>query len=633
VLLLAVGCSQTSDLDPTGPVAGWPEYGGSKGGGHYSPLRQITKQNIDRLEIAWTYHTGDVATGPGAKSSFQATPILVEDTLYFCTPFNRVVALDAETGVERWSFDPKLDASALYLLNCRGVSFWKDTKRSDGGVCSERIFMGTLDARLIALDRESGTPCEDFGVGGEVDLRSGIGDTAPGEYGVTSPPAVIGDQVVVGTLVLDNMRADAPGGVVRAYDARTGTLRWAWDPKLPSEAELPEGEQIRYRRGTANAWSILSVDPERGRVFVPTGNAPPDYFGGAREGLDHYSSSVIALDAASGELAWRFQTVHHDLWDYDVPAQPTFFDFVGGDGVVPALVQTTKMGHVFFLSRASGEPLFPVEERPVPQGPVPGETLSATQPFPTRPPPLHPAGLQPEDAFGLTPWDRGRCRARIASLRHDGIFAPPGLEGTVLYPGPGGGPNWGGVAIDAERNLLVVNSQRLPFSVRLIPRDESKQAMKWDPAGLSPMAGTPYMVETLPLLSPLGIPCSPPPWGVLTGIDLTSGEIRWEVPLGTTRDLAPFPFWVRLGVPNMGGPIVTASGLVFIAATTDDFLRAFDSTSGEELWKGRLPAGGQATPMTYRLREAGRQFVVIAAGGHGILGTTLGDSLVAFALD
>lgn len=632
------GAESSRDVvpDASEPVAGWPEYGGSKGGGHYSPLAQITRGNVDRLEIAWTYHTGEIATEAGPRSSFQATPILVDETLYLCTPKNRIIALDAASGREVWTFDPGLDSTGLYLFNCRGVSAWSDPLADPSQPCSERIFMGTLDARLIAVDRKTGRACPDFGVAGEVDLRDGIGDVEPGEYGVTSPPAVLGDRIVVGTLVLDNVRTDAPGGVVRAYDARSGVLRWAWDPRGPVDAAT-EGESIsggpRYRRGTANAWSILSVDAERDRVYVPTGNAPPDYFGGLREGLDAFSSSVIALDGTDGALVWRFQTVHHDLWDFDVPAQPALFEFPGEAGTIPALAQATKMGHLFFLDRESGEPIFPVEERPVPQSPVPGEILAPTQPFPTRPRPLHPSRLSPDDAFGLTPWDRAKCRERIASLRHEGIFTPPSLEGTVLYPGPGGGSNWGGVAIDPARGLLLINSQRLPFSVRLIPRDQVDADVTWDPAGLSPMAGTPYLVETLPLLSPLGIPCSPPPWGVLTAIDLASGEVLWEVPLGTTRDLAPFPFWARLGVPNMGGPIVTASGLVFIAATTDDFLRAFDVTTGEELWKGRLPAGGQATPMTYRLGENERQLVVVAAGGHGTLGTTPGDALVAFALE
>ncbi|MBW2270599.1 MAG: pyrroloquinoline quinone-dependent dehydrogenase [Deltaproteobacteria bacterium] len=626
-------CADAPPVDLSGPVAGWPEYGATQGGGHDSALTQITRNNLDRLQVAWSYHTGDVATGPGAKSSFQATPILVEDTLYFCSPFNRVIALDAETGEERWTFDPGVEPDDLYLLTCRGVSAWKDAKRPEGGPCAERIFSGTLDARLIALDRASGKPCRDFGEGGQVDLTVGIGNTEPGEYGVSSPPAVIGDLVIIGTLVLDNLRADAPGGVVRAYDARDGQLHWAWDPIVEAVADSPADPPERYRRGTANAWSILSVDPERNLVFVPTGNAPPDYYGGERDGLDYFSSSVIALNASTGELVWRFQTVHHDLWDFDVPAQPTLFDFRADGAAIPALVQATKMGHLFFLNRATGEPIFPVEERPVPRGGVTGETLAPTQPFPARPPPLHPASLDPNDAFGFTPWDRGKCRDRIAALRHEGIFTPPSLQGSVLYPGPGGGSNWGSVAIDRERRLLIANTSRLPFSVRLIPRAEIDDAGGWDPAGLSPMHGTPYAVETKPLLSPLGVPCSPPPWGVLAAIDIESGEIRWEVPLGTTRDLAPFPFWFAAGVPNQGGPIVTASGLTFIAASTDNFLRAFDTLTGEELWKGRLPAGGQATPMTYRTRADARQFVVIAAGGHGTLGTTQGDSLVAFALE
>ncbi len=630
-MIFACGSGPLSD---SGTIAGWPVYGSDAGGRRHSPLDQITPANVSELEIAWIHRSGDVLDGTTTlgKTSFQATPIVVGDLLTYCTPLDRVFALDAETGEERWSFDPELDVSGLYVINCRGVSYWRDPKARVGAACAERIFLGTLDARLFALDARTGEPCGDFGSHGEVDLTEGVGETQPGEYGVTSPPTVIGDRVVTGTMVLDNRRLDAPGGVVRAYDARSGALVWAWDPVPPG---WPRRGEPGYTRGTANAWSVFSADPERGLVFVPTGNTSPDYFGGWRRGADFYSSSVVALDARDGTVRWHFQTVHHDVWDYDAPAQPVLFDLPGASGRRPALVQPTKLGRLFFLDRETGTPLFGAPERAVPQdGAVPDETLSPTQPFPLRPAPLHPQTLRAQDAFGFTPWDRAACREAIAGLRSDGIFTPPSREGSVQYPGMIGGFNWGSVAIAPERSLLVGNTQRIATRIRLIPRAEFETMFGGHPPafGYEPMEGTPYALERVPLLSPLGAPCNPPPWGTLAAVDLSTGELRWEVPLGTTRDMAPFPLWLPLGTPNLGGPIVTASGLVFIGATTDFYLRAFDIETGEELWKGRLPTSAQATPITYRVRRSGRQLVVIAAGGHGILGTPPSDALVAFAL-
>ncbi len=626
-----------------GPVADWPVYGGDPGGSRHSSLTQITPENVGGLETAWIHRSGDVLDGTTSlgKTSFQVTPIVVGDTLYYCTPRNRVFALDAETGEERWQHDPRVDASAFYVINCRGVSYWLDEQAPSGSVCRERILTGTLDARLLALDARTGAPCEDFGKGGEVDLSEGIGDIDPGEYAVTSPPTIVGDRVVTGSMVLDNRRVDAPGGVVRAYHARTGQLVWDWDPVPPG---APERGEPGYVRGTTNAWSVFSADPERGLVFVPTGNTSSDYYGGHRNGSDHWSSSVVALDAADGSVRWRFQTVHHDVWDYDVPAQPVLLPFPTDGGTRPGLVQPTKTGHLFFLDRETGEPLHPVEERPAPQaGAVAGETLAPTQPHPVRPGPLHPTRLDPADAFGFTPWDRQACRRTLDGLRSDGLFTPPSLEGSVQFPGMIGGFNWGSVAVDRERGLVVGNTQRLATRIRLIPRAEFEQMFDGEPPlfGFEPQGGTPYALERVPLMSPSGVPCNPPPWGTLAAVDVESGELRWEVTLGTTRDLAPRSRWMApfaavlslpLGAPNLGGPLVTASGLVFIGATTDFFLRAFDIEDGEELWRTRLPTAAHATPMTYRVRPDGRQFVVIAAGGHGILGTPPSDALIAFAL-
>ena len=476
--------------------------------------------------------------------------------------------------------------------------------------------------------------CEDFGTRGRVELREGIGDAPNWEYYPTSPPVVVGDVVVIGALVADNLRVDAPSGVVRAFDVRSGELRWAWDPVPPDwEASAAERSGPLYQAGTPNVWSIMSADQERGLVFVPTGNAPPDAYSAVRGGLDHYSSSTVALDAATGRARWHFQTVHKDVWDYDVGSQPTLFQIPGVGGGVPALAQGTKMGHLFLLDRVTGTPLYPVEERAVPGSDVPGESLSPTQPFPTHPPPLHPSRLPSEDAWGFTPFDRGSCEEQIASYRSEGIFTPPSLQGSIQYPGSGGGMNWGGVAIDPERGVLFANQMRAALVVRLVPRDEFESLDPGSvvyPDELYPQAGAPYGLKRHPLLSSFGAPCNPPPWGTLTSVDLRSGEVLWESVLGTTRDAAPWPLWLRYGAPNLGGSIVTAGGLIFIAATLDRFIRAFDARTGEEIWTERLPFTGNSTPMTYRLRPEGRQYLVIAAGGHGW--SESGDALTAFAL-
>jgi quinoprotein glucose dehydrogenase len=641
---LALACGAPEPPDLSGPVADWPHYGGDPGGLRYSPLTQINRENVGDLEIAWTYRHGDISDGSDGttRTSFNATPVEADGTLYLCTGFNRVIAIDAETGSERWAFDPQQQLTKIrgpYPRVCRGVARWRDPEAAPGAACATRIFTGTLDAQLIALDAATGEPCQDFGSAGRVALREGVGAADPWEYYPTSPPLALLDVVVVGALVADNLRVDAPAGVVRAFDARSGALRWAWDPVPPGFAGRLRGEQAGegFTRGTPNVWSILSADPARGLVFVPTGNASPDYFAAVRGGLDHYSSSTVAIDARSGETVWSFQAVHHDVWDYDVASQPTLFEFDGVEsGPIPAVAQATKMGHVFLLDRTTGRPLFPPEERPVPQDPVPGEVLSPTQPFPGHVPPLHPATLTPDDAFGFTPWDRGRCRERIARHRSDGIFTPASLEGSIQYPGSAGGANWGGVSIDPETQTLYVNQTRFPMVATLIPRAEydalpDKSAVY--PNELYPMEGAPYALRREPLLSPLGAPCNPPPWGTLTAVDLRAGEVLWEVPLGTSRDQAPFPIWWLqgdVGSPNLGGSIVTAGGLVFIGATTDKYLRAFDAKTGELLWSHRLPFTANATPLSYRLRDDGRQFVVVAAGGHGW--SEPGDAVVAFAL-
>ena len=604
---------------------GWPTYGGEPGGGHYSAADRIGPENVSQLEIAWRHNSGDLRqrdfeAGVFSQSSFQATPILIDETLYYCSPFNLVFALNARTGAERWRFDPEVDKGADLLPNCRDVSSWRSGK---AGFCEHRIIEGTLDGRLIALDGATGKPCPDFGTNGEVDVSHGLSKHAPRDYSITSPPAILNDLAITGAMVLDNVSLDVPSGVVRAYDVRTGALRWAWNPVPPGMAGRDEDGS--YRRGTTNVWSIISVDAERNLVFVPTGNTSPDYFGGLRNGLDAYSSSVVALDGATGKRIWHYQTVHHDIWDYDVPAQPTLLDLRLGEGTVAAVAQVTKMGLTFVLNRENGHPVWPVEERPVPQAPVAGETLSPTQPFPSHLPALINTPITPEDAWGFTFWDRGSCREQIAQLRNEGIYTPPSVAGTLFHPSNAGGNNWGSPAIDPQRQTLFVVTNRIPGILKLRPRAECRRQ------GSGAQLGTPYCVSTPNLISPLGVPCTAPPWSTLDAIDLVEGRILWSAPLGTSRHMAPFPFWWIKGVPAVGGPAATASGLIFIGAAMDHYFRAFDARTGAELWRHELPTAANSTPMTYQL-PGGRQFVVTAAGGHWAGYNPPGDHLVAFAL-
>ena len=638
LLLVALACGGGPvDVDYGGPVSDWRESTG-RGALHFSPLTQITKDNVHALEVAWTHRSGDYFDGSGRSgvTAHQSTPLVVGDTLYYCTSFMRVFALDAETGEERWVFDPELRALkglGPYPLACRGVSFWEDERAAEGAACKRRIYHGTKDSELWALDADTGQPCAGFGDSGKVALREGIGEAESWEYYPTSPGYVIGDVIVLGALVADNVRVDAPSGVVRAFDLRTGELRWAWDPVPPGFAKEPDPETGRiYTRGTPNVWSIISGDPERGLVFVPTGNPSPDLFGGQRDGIDHYGSSTVALDATTGEVRWHFQSVHNDIWDYDVPSPPALFEIEGVGGGVPAVAQSTKMGMIFLLDRETGEPLYPVEERPVPQtGAVPEENLSPTQPFPTHPPPLHPYDVGPDNVFGFTVVDRLACRNLVSKYLYEGIYTPHSLQGTISFPHTSGGMNWGGVAIDEQRGLLIVNQVHVAMVTQLVPREEADaidpNAVVY-PQEFYEMRGTPYGVRRFPLFSPFGAPCNAPPWGAVVAVDLRTGEEAWRVPLGSTRDLAPLPF--EMGVPAFGGGMATASGLYFIGASIDRTFRAFDSETGEVLFAARMPGDGTAVPMSYRTRPDGRQFVVVAAGGNPL--GTMSDALVAFAL-
>ena len=559
--------------------------------------------------MAWIYRTGDYGVGDAAARS-ESTPLFVDGTLYVSTPFGRVIALDPDTGAERWSFDPRVDLSGEYgdFAN-RGVSTWVDPQTR-----ARRIFVATIDSRLIALDAVTGKPCSDFGVNGEVNLERDL-TNAPrwkGEYEITSPPAILHDLVIVGSAIGDNIRTDAPSGVVRAYDARTGALRWKWDP-------LPATDRV----GAANAWSVFSVDPDRDLVFVPVGSASPDFFGGMRPGANLYANSVVALRGATGDVVWHFQVVHHDLWDYDVPAQPVLADWNG----TPAVLVSTKMGSIFILDRATGKPLIPVEERAVPTSDVPGEAASATQPF-TSNPPLGPQSLK--ETWGMNDADRDACRAMLAPLRNEGIFTPPSLQGTLVFPGNIGGSNWSALSVDPDRKLIIAPTNRIATIITLFPREQIRDAHRAAPeVEIGPMRGTPFAMKRDWLLTPGHVPCNPPPWGTLSAVDIGTGAIRWEVPLGYLPYIQN-PDRAKWGSINLGGAITTASGLAFIAATFDQHLRAFDVANGRELWSAELPAGGQALPMTYV--SHGTQFVVISAGGHDRLHTKLGDYVVAYSL-
>jgi quinoprotein glucose dehydrogenase len=624
--LVVICCVALAISAARGQVSGntdWPNYGNDPGGMRYSPLTQINRDNVSKLKIAWVFHTGDISDGSGGRkrSGFETTPILVDGTLYITTPFNRVIALDPVTGKQRWSYDPKIDQTWEYgdgLVN-RGVSTWLDLSRASGQPCRRRIFEATQDARLIALDAATGKPCSDFGQGGQVTLRN-IAGYIPGRYHMTSPPAVIDGIVVVGSAIDDNQRVDMPEGIVRAFDGRTGALRWSWDP-IPRTGKT----------GAANAWSIMTVDLERHLVFIPTGSASPDYYGGLRPGDNKWANSVVALHAKTGEMAWGFQLVHHDLWDYDTASPPLVATLTHGGRQVPVVIQGNKTGLLYVLNRNTGAPVFPVEERPVPRSDVPGELTSPTQPFPVAPPPLVPHQLSANNAWGPTKADRDTCRNWIAGFRNEGIFTPPSIKGTLDVPGHLGGMTWSGYAFDPRRSVLVTNVNNLPARVRLIPRDKV-QTDKED-GEYGPQTGSPYGMLRRFLQSPSDLPCGPPPWGTLTAVDMTQGTIRWQVPLGSMKDFGGAHDSIPLGSISLGGPIATAGGLIFIAGTTDPHMRAFDVETGKELWKAQLPASGNATPMTYRVGPNGKQYVVIAAGGHAkIPEDPLGDALVAFTL-
>lgn len=607
---------------------GWPAYGGDEGGNRYSNADQVTPENVDQLSPAWVFQTGafDGRETARNRASFQATPILIDDALVLCTQFNEVIAIDPGSGALKWEYDPQvpIDGRPANEFACRGVAHHVQTDAPGDAACRNRVLMGSVEAELIAVDAETGAPCAVFGDAGRVQIEPSLALRWPGEFQITSAPVVHGDVVITGTSIGDNLRSDAPLGTVHAFDAITGAQLWKYNP-------IPWNADGETRIGHANVWSTMSVDSSRGLVFLPTSTASPDYFGGERPGNNANANSVVALDARTGETVWAYQIVHHDVWDYDLPAQPGLYQIWQDGATRDVVVQVTKMGLIFVLDRDTGAPVIPVEERPVPQDGVDGEVLSPTQPIPVRPEPVVPSRLDPGKAFGVTLWDKMACSAKLRALRQDGLYTPPTVEGTLAYPFTGGGANWGSAAFDPTRNLVVINMNNVAQSVHLHPNTESRAATEIDhDAEFAPMEGAPYAMSRKPIFSPLSLPCSAPPWGVIAGVDISRGEIVWRRPFGTTRDLAPGGLALKLGTPNFGGPIVTRGGLIFIGAAMDDYLRALDVETGKELWKGRLPAGGQATPMTYVWND--KQYVVIAAGGHGKSGTRVGDYVVAFAL-
>jgi quinoprotein glucose dehydrogenase len=619
----------------------WLHYGNDQGGRRFSTLTQLTPDNVHELEPAWTFRTGFVEKG--LPTAFENTPLKIGDTLYLCTPANDIIALNSETGRTRWRFNAGTDEKRVGLSICRGVSYYRDPAGGDGP-CAERIITATVDARLLAVDRRTGTLCPGFGDKGVVDLRTGLGPVDKGYYYVTSAPQIVRGKIVMGGWVSDNQHVDEPAGVIRAFDAVTGAFAWAFDAGRPDFHGQPPAGQT-YTKGTPNSWAPISADEALGLVYLPTGNSVPDWYGGQRRPFDDkYSSSVVALDATSGAVRWSFQTTHHDLWDYDVASQPTLYDLPVGNARVPALIQPTKRGEIFVLDRRTGKPLTRVEERSVVRSNVPGERSSPTQPFSTGIPSFGGPRLTEAMMWGVTPIDQAWCRIAFLKSNYHGTLTPPMVgKPTIAYPGYLGGSDWGGISVDTDRDILIGNSNRVAIRSELIPRKEAdalgikpiSSNVHGNVGGTSAQAGTPYAIRITPFMSPLDVPCQQPPFGMLSAIDMKTRKLLWEQPFGTARDSGPFGMAsmlpIRMGVPNTSGSMLTRSGLTFIAATQDRYLRAFDTRSGKELWKVRLPAGGQATPMTY-LSASGRQFVVIAAGGNRTLRSKTGDYVLAYAL-
>jgi quinoprotein glucose dehydrogenase len=653
------GGAETAAPAGVNPVKGdWVDYGGSGFGQRYSPLAQITPDTAPRLKLAWSIQTGDRA-GPDdpTETTDENTPIKVGNMLYLCTPHSKVIAVDPATGQEKWRFDPAVKTPVGTFkhwehMTCRGVSYHDDARYSGsatpagtqpasdapatgatGGVCPRRVFLPTADARLIALNADTGKPCTDFGNRGTIDLRANIGPFTPGGYYSTSPPAVTRNLVIISGHVTDNESTNEPSGVIRAFDVHDGHLVWNWDAGNPDEtAPLPPGHT--YVRNSPNMWSVFSVDESLGMLYAPLGNQTPDQWGGLRTpNSERFAAGVVALDLNTGKVRWNYQFTHHDLWDMDVGGQPTLVDIQTAEGVKPALLASTKQGSIYTLDRRTGQPIYPITEMPVPQGAAQGDRTSPTQPVSALN--FNPPRIVEANMWGTTPFDQLWCRINFRSMRYDGPFTPPSTQGTLVFPGNFGVFDWGGVAVDPVRQVMVVNPSYMAFRSKLVPRAEiptgTGERKGSETSGIKLARGAPFGFELSPMLSPLGIPCQAPPWGYVAGVDLKTGKVAWQHKNGTIRDSAPLPIPMPLGVPSLGGMTITAGGVAFLSGTLDYYLRAYDVSNGKEIWKARLPAGGQATPMSYADAN-GKQYVVVAAGGHGSLGTKQGDYVVAYTL-
>ncbi|MGE6389874.1 membrane-bound PQQ-dependent dehydrogenase, glucose/quinate/shikimate family [Psychrobacter pacificensis] len=663
------------------PDGDWSAYGRTDYGQRYSPLAQINTDNVKDLELAWQIQTGDVK-GPNdvGETTYQATPLKIGNALYMCTPHNWVLALDADSGETLWKFDPKVGENLQRQhQTCRGVSYYagqagtdntapvatvesannsatddtsvvarKSAATSDTMVqkiagntfenaskqCDAKIFIPTSDAKLYALDPKTGQRCQDFGEDGALDLMHNMPFPQAGYYYSTSAPVVAGGVIIVAGAVNDNYDVNSPSGVIRAYDVNTGELMWNWDSGDPDNTapfDVNDPTQV-YRTSSPNSWSTASADEELGLAYFPMGNRTPDQLGSYRNAAEEkYATSVVALDLKTGEARWVQQFVHHDLWDMDTPAQPTLLDLNTADGVQPALVIPTKQGDVYVLNRATGEPIVPIKERDAPQGYlIAGEHAAPTQPYSGLS--FEPPMLKEKDMWGASLIDQMMCRIEFNKLNYDGRYTPPSTNGTLVYPGNFGTFNWGGLAVDPENGVMFGMPTYLAFTSKLIPKDTlgDVETNKGE-QGVNANEGADYAVEMGPFLSPLGVPCQQPPWGTIAGADLATGEIAYQRKNGTVQDLSPIPIKFELGVPGIGGPIITKGGVAFLSAATENNFRAYDLKNGDVLWNVRIPAGGQATPMTY-LNSKGEQMVVLVAGGHGSVGTTIGDYVVAYKL-
>ncbi len=626
------------------PNEDWRDYGRTQFGQRYSPLAQITPANVRDLKVAWSFQTGDLPRkGDPGETTFEVTPIKVRDTLYLCSQHQILFALDASTGKLRWSYDPHVrDDPTFQHLTCRGVSYHETVPgavNADGAPaptdCPHTIFLPVNDGRMIAVNADTGKACESFADHGTLDLQAGMGMTRVGFYEPTSPPVVSDTVIVVGGSVTDNYSNREPSGVIRGFDVHTGKLLWAWDSGAEDENALPSPTH-RYSNNSPNSWITASYDPKLGLVYLPMGVHTPDIWGGGRDALmERYASALVALDIKTGKRVWSYQTVHHDLWDMDLPSQPTLVDLPTQDGVVPAVLAPAKTGNIFVLDRRTGDLIVPAPERPVPQGAAPGDHVSPTQPF-------SELTFRPEqkltgaDMWGATIFDQLACRIMFHRMRYEGTFTPPSLQGTLVFPGNLGVFEWGGIAVDPVRQIAIANPINIAFVSKLMPRGPDNPAAPngahppGTEIGVQPMYGTPYGVDLHAFLSPVGIPCLRPPWGYMAAIDLKTRKIAWMHKNGTIRDESPIPVPIKLGVPALGGPLTTAGGVAFLTSTLDYYIRAYDVADGRQIWEDRLPAGGQSTPMSYAVN--GKQYVVTAAGGHGSFGTKIGDYVIAYAL-